>query len=388
MVKPCLERGGAFFIMEGQETQTQEVQGTQELSVEQFFGAEEPVVQQEEQPTEEVAEQTTEPEEIKSEETPSEEAPVSEMTDDRFNELVTKAESEELSEEELTELKDAGHEVGVEDPSVEEILELIKNGEDVDATNFSEETINALAEQGVEIDSEEEPVEWQAPEVASEFQDLVGDQFDVSTQEGFNEAAKNVINQYKTITSNLNGVLEQSPELQKVIADMMEGKSDFMTAAALHLGFEDLAPSPGDDGYEAFVKAKTQKEIDKEALKKEQTQVKENWKKSQENTVQYFKDNEVSQDRRKTVVDAIDDFVAKYAKGNVDPKYVEIFTKGLFADTDSSSKAKQEVAKALNKRYVIKKKNVGGKPTVRSTSVDAGVSTNSLDGIKRMFGEA
>jgi hypothetical protein len=381
--------------MEGQETQTLQAPQTvsnQELTIEEFFGVDEKpdhlreTSQQEESKKDDANVQAS-TEEKKPEKTKSEDTQLQEMSEDRLNELTAKAEKENLTEEEVAELKAAGHEVGVQEPSVDEILAQMANGEQVDLTDLSEETINALKEKGVEIVEigDDTSVKWIAPDIAGDLQQMYGDQFDVNTIEGFNEAAKDVLNKYNTITNNLNGVLENSPELQKIMEAMMKG-SDFMSAASLELGIEDLNPSPGDDGYEAWVEAKAQKKIQKDAEKKRQDEIKANWKTSQDNVVRYFKDNEVPKDRQTKIVNTLDALVNDYAQGKVDG-YVDLIAKGLYADADSKKQAQQAVAKELNKRYIIQKKNVGSKPSVRSASVDVQPGTQSLEQVKKLFGE-
>lgn len=334
----------------------------------------------EEEVVEDVQEEVTEePEEVGE----PEDVEAFEMSDERFQELSAKAEEGTLTEEEINELKEAGHEVEGPDP-LDEIKARLDAGENVDASELTEEQQKALEEEGYEFEEEAEPLVLE--DVEKEVLASLNEELDFDDPKAVREAQINAMTQFSEIINNFQSAVDANPEAQDFLQRMLSKGDDFnfMTEIAIMLGSDDLAPQPGEEGYKEYMEAKVKQEFEQKQQKEKQKQRKNNLQASQQRVREYFQKNEVPQDRQLEVTRAMNDFVIAFNEGNVD-KYLDAIYKGLFYDTDIKNESRKAEIKARNGQYVIKRKEVK-KPQVKSSNVESKDLSPEENYVKSIFG--
>ena len=302
-----------------------------------------------EQPQEQVEDNAVETEENKEEVAKEEEESVSEDTDNkeatekvdvesRVKEL---QEKEELTDDEVKFLEDNGYEVTVEEKeeTVQENKEEVKNEEDIGIPKYAETLLNLYPNE--KIDSKDE--------------------------------AESLLNRHleneKNVTNQLGNIIKNNPELSDVLKDMMNNKTDFMTAITTHLDIEGSKPVPGDDNYEQWVEQKIIRKQQKEQEQKRIEILEQNKKSSAEVANSYVKDKGLDTNTRSEFFTKIDAVVQSLNQGKVDDQMLDIFFKGMNYEKDIAvAEKKGEIMGANKKIFTIKRKEGAVMPKVTSNS--------------------
>jgi len=297
-----------------------------------------------------VEEQAVETEVEEKEEVANEEESVSEDTDNkeetteevdveaRVKEL---SEKEDLSDDEVKFLEDNGYEVTVEqEESTEETVEDTKTEEkEIGIPQYAETLLNLYP--GEKIESKDEA-------------------------EGL--LMKHLENE-KNVTNQLGEIIKSNPELSDVLKDMMQNKTDFMTAITTHLDIEGSKPAPGDDNYEQYVEQKILKKQQKDQEKQRLAVLEQNKKSSAEVANSYVKEKGFDTNTRSEFFNKIDAVVQSLNQGKVDDQMLDIFFKGMNYEKDIAvAEKKGEIIGANKKIFTIKRKEQAVMPKVASNN--------------------
>lgn len=297
-----------------------------------------------------VEEQAVETEVEEQEEVANEEESVSEDTDNkeeateevdvdaRVKEL---QEKEELSDDEVKFLEDNGYEVTVEqEEGTEETVEDTKTEEkEIGIPQYAETLLNLYPGEKIENKDEAEGL-----------------------------LMKHLENE-QNVTNQLGEIIKGNPELSDVLKDMMQNKTDFMTAITTHLDIEGSKPVPGDDNYEQYIEQKILRKQQKEQEKQRLTILEENKKSSAEVANSYVKDKGLDTNTRSEFFGKIDAVVQSLNQGKVDDQMLDIFFKGMNYEKDIAvAEKKGEIIGANKKIFTVKRKEQAVMPKVASNN--------------------
>ena len=298
-----------------------------------------------------VEEQAVETEVEEKEEVAKEEESVSEDTenkeeateqvdvDARVKELQQK---EELSDDEVKFLEDNGYEVTVEETE-----------------ESKEETVE---------DKQTEEKEIGIPQYAETLLNLYpGEKID-NKDEAEGLLMKHLENE-QNVTNQLGEIIKGNPELSDVLKDMMQNKTDFMTAITTHLDIEGSKPVPGDDNYEQYIEQKVLRKQQREQEKQRHAVLEENKKSSAEVANSYVKDKGFDANTKSEFFNKIDSVVQNLNQGKVDDQMLDIFFKGMNYEKDVAvAEKKGEIIGANKKIFTIKRKEQVAMPKVASNN--------------------
>ncbi len=302
----------------------------------------------------EVEENAVETEVVETEEVAKEEESVSEDTDNkeeateevdvesRVQELQKK---EELSDDEVKFLEDNGYEV----------------------------TVEGKEEETVQDNKEEEKVEEIGiPQYAETLLNLYPNEKIDSKDEAEGLLMKHLENE-QNVTNQLGEIIKGNPELSDVLKDMMNNKTDFMTAITTHLDIEGSKPVPGDDNYEEWVEQKILRKQQQEQEKNRLQVLEQNKKSSAEVANSYVKGKGFDNNTRSEFFNKIDTVVQSLNQGKVDDQMLDIFFKGMNYEKDIAvAEKKGEIMGANKKIFTIKRKEANVMPRVTSNSAIKG----------------
>tara|TARA_B100000287_G_scaffold74613_2_gene66451 strand:- start:1004 stop:2152 length:1149 start_codon:yes stop_codon:yes gene_type:complete len=298
-----------------------------------------------------VEEQAVETEVEEKEEVANEEESVSEDTDNkeeateevdveaRVKEL---SEKEDLSDDEVKFLEDNGYEVTVEETE-----------------ESKEETVE---------DAKTEEKEIGIPQYAKTLLNLYPGEKIENNDEAEGLLMKHLENE-QNVTNQLGEIIKSNPELSDVLKDMMNNKTDFMTAITTHLDIEGSKPVPGDDNYEQYVEQKILKKQQKEQEKQRLAVLEQNKKSSAEIANSYVKEKGFDTNTRSEFFTKIDAVVQSLNQGKVDDQMLDIFFKGMNYEKDIAvAEKKGEIIGANKKIFTIKRKEQAVMPKVASNN--------------------
>ena len=298
-----------------------------------------------------VEEQAVETEVEEQEEVANEEESVSEDTDNkeeateevdveaRVKEL---SEKEDLSDDEVKFLEDNGYEVTVEETE-----------------ESKEETVE---------DAKTEEKEIGIPQYAKTLLNLYPGEKIENNDEAEGLLMKHLENE-QNVTNQLGEIIKSNPELSDVLKDMMNNKTDFMTAITTHLDIEGSKPVPGDDNYEQYVEQKILKKQQKEQEKQRLAVLEQNKKSSAEIANSYVKEKGFDTNTRSEFFTKIDAVVQSLNQGKVDDQMLDIFFKGMNYEKDIAvAEKKGEIIGANKKIFTIKRKEQAVMPKVASNN--------------------
>ena len=312
----------------------EEAESTTEENVENTQPeVEENAVETEVKETEEVAKE----EEIVSDDTEKEESTEQVDVESRVKEL---QEKEELSDDEVKFLEDNGYEVEIEE---------------------KEETVEDKKE-------EEKVEEIGIPQYAETLLNLYPNEKIDSKDEAEGLLMKHLENE-QNVTNQLGEIIKGNPELSDVLKDMMNNKTDFMTAITTHLDVEGNKPVPGDDNYEQYVEQKILRKQQQEQEKKRLSVLEQNKKSSAEVANSYVKEKGFDTNTRSEFFNKIDTVVQSLNQGKVDDQMLDIFFKGMNYEKDIAvAEKKGEIIGAIKKIFTIKRKENAAMPKVASNN--------------------
>lgn len=317
--------------------------------------------------------------EEESEEEPEEKTTeTKETANNREEELLAKAEKEDLTPEEIKELQDAGYDVkSVDDNYIDTLSKKLEKGEDL-----TEEEISTLEKAGYKVEEVDDTPEWHPSEQTEVLYELYGKKPETAEEE--RELAQKAIQDYHKISSTFNGLMDNDPEFKQVLEKMLKDGIDFRSAAALYLGLEDIAPDPEDkEEYAKYMRLKVEKELQQEQAVTREKERKKNMKDSQGKILGFFEKNNLPKSQQDEVLRVMDDFITSFNEGRLD-KYVDVIFKGLYADQTAKKAAEQAAVVERNRKYIIEKKKKAVAAPIKSKSVDQEPSTIP-EGIKGMF---
>jgi hypothetical protein len=262
---------------------------------------------------EEEVEVESKEEEVKEKSNPEE--------DERLKEL---SEKEELTEDEVEELKKAGYDLDLEEKENEEEAE------------------------------EEEP----EVDTSSTFDGLL-ERIDPSTKYESREEKEKAILEFaeKQIEGNqvLVEVLENNPDLVTVIKALKEEGKTFKEAIQEVIDLTEIEPEPGDDGYKEYIAAQLRKEDAKKAEKERRIKFQENQQKSAIEAKAWAKENNLSDEQAYDVLNEIDMIINDFNEGKVSKELLNRLYVAKTHKQKLESEVKKAEIKAKNEKIFIRK---------------------------------
>lgn len=285
--------------------------------------------------TEGKAPEKEKPEPVEAAEAPNEE---------RVQELLAKnKKGEELTKEELEELKAAGYE---------------------------EEAPEASTEEPSEEEPKEKAVEWKAPAYVDRLKAFFPEG-NFESQEGFDEGIQsaldnleNYVNQDKMLTE----MIEKNPEVGTFLKELVNGSSVMKAMMEAGLDPNDVVPKPGEEGYEDYVYEKRQRNERASAKEK-------NLQKSTQDVKEFFEKNVTDPKMREQIGVELTRHFNDITNGKITGDLINLVHKGLTKDADVEKAKREGKVEGLNEKIVVKKKTfkrVGdgiSRPSAQSNSI-------------------
>lgn len=247
-------------------------------------------------------------------------------TEDRVQELLTKYEKEELSDEEMAELAAAGY--------VEQ---------DDSATTSTE------AKEGEEEKLKEEP--FKAPAYTQRLQQMfpTGKFEDaVAVEEGVSAALDELGNYYEQDKA-LTEAIEKNPEVGVFLKAVVNGSSIISALVEAGLDPNDTVPKAGEDGYDEYVIAAHNK-------KQMASQRETNWNKSTQDVKSFFEKEVPDMGMRAKIGEELTKHFQDIAAGRVSPEFMKLVYDGLTKGTAVAEATDKAFKEGANKKIVLKKK--------------------------------
>lgn len=295
-------------------------------------------------------------EEEEEEEIPEEQeaAPVDKETQKKIDALLTKAEDEGLSEEEIAFMKEQGYEVEEAGDSPAKDEEKPKPKDD------------------------EKPSEFKLPEdFTSELDDFFDDDegYDPEklTVEDRLRYATKAIKTMRGNQSKLQQVFDSSPEVAGFVADIVKGVDP---QKAIKNNMPELleaesAPDPTKDkeAYDQWVIDQHNAKLERKRVKDLQKKQQDNLHKSIQDARDFVTDKKLTDKKKQEIFfGELDKHLKNVAQGHVSKELMDLVYKGLNYDSDMSSAERAGEVKGMNKKIKLKKRTGDGLARIRTAT--------------------
>lgn len=290
-------------------------------------------------------------------------------------------EASEPTEDSLDEGQEAEtHETEEAQQTQFSVEELTQKAETEDLT---EEEIQFLEDQGYQYESaegegkkEEEEEEVDAPLYA----DLLSDEFPDKEYSSREEYEKDITEAYKKKADELKKELEstemfrnklaENPDWDAMFKAVTQGKS--LRVAMIEAGMtpEDLEFMPEDEDYQQGIDAKVQLELKKKEREAEQIKVQQNIKESENNIIDWQKNNEVPDNLKAQVLQRANQINENILTGIITPDLLTMIYNHLTIDSKVENARNSGLREGKNQKITrVKKKLKGdGQPRLSGAS--------------------